>query len=209
MAADPLAPDQALERVGTAPLPTRFGVFTVVVYRGGPGAREHVAAVCGDVYGSDDVLVRVHSECRTGDVFGSLRCDCGAQLEHALAAIAAAGTGVLVYLAQEGRGIGLLNKLRAYRLQEQGLDTVDANVALGFAPDLRDYDAGAHILHDLGVRSVRLLTNNPEKVAGLRANGLRVAARVPLPPSANPHNEAYLRTKFDRMGHQRPLSTID
>ncbi|MCW3000726.1 MAG: bifunctional 3,4-dihydroxy-2-butanone-4-phosphate synthase/GTP cyclohydrolase [Conexibacter sp.] len=201
--------DRRLERVGSAPLPTRFGELTLIVYQSDATSPQHFAAVCGDVAGRSDVITRVHSECRTGDVFGSLRCDCGEQLDRALQTIGAAGTGVLVYLAQEGRGIGLLNKLRAYALQEQGLDTVDANLALGFAPDLRDYGVAADILHDLGMRSIRLLTNNPQKVTDLRASGVRVSARVPLAPAPNAYNEAYLRTKFDRMGHRRPLSTID
>jgi 3,4-dihydroxy 2-butanone 4-phosphate synthase/GTP cyclohydrolase II len=147
------------------------------------------------------VLVRVHSECLTGDVFHSLRCDCGEQLESALAMIENEGRGVLLYLAQEGRGIGLLNKLRAYKLQEQGLDTVDANLQLGLPADLRDYGIGAQILNDLGLTSIRILTNNPKKILGLEGYGLSVTAQVPIQHTPNPHNEAYMRTKAERMGH--------
>src|SRR5690606_24221666 len=151
--------------------------------------------------GRDDVLVRVHSECLTGDVFHSLRCDCGEQLESALAMIEREGAGVLLYLAQEGRGIGLLNKLRAYKLQEEGLDTVDANLKLGLPADLRDYGIGAQILTDLGLSSIRILTNNPKKIRGLEGYGLSVTEQVPIEHLSNPHNEAYLRAKRDRMGH--------
>jgi 3,4-dihydroxy 2-butanone 4-phosphate synthase/GTP cyclohydrolase II len=160
-----------------------------------------VALVKGDVTGQDDVLVRVHSECLTGDVFHSLRCDCGEQLESALAMIEAEGQGVLLYLAQEGRGIGLLNKLKAYRLQEDGLDTVDANLQLGLPADLRDYGIGAQILVDLGLSSIRILTNNPKKIKGLEGYGLSVTAQVPIEHAPNPHNEEYMRTKAQRMGH--------
>src|SRR6202023_1619174 len=161
----------------------------------------HVALVKGEVAGTQDVLVRVHSECLTGDVFHSLRCDCGEQLESALAMIEREGRGVLLYLSQEGRGIGLLNKLRAYKLQEEGLDTVDANLRLGLPVDLRDYGIGAQILVDLGLSSIRILTNNPKKISGLAGYGLSVADQIPIQQMANPHNEAYLRTKAERMGH--------
>jgi 3,4-dihydroxy 2-butanone 4-phosphate synthase/GTP cyclohydrolase II len=160
-----------------------------------------VALVKGEVSGRDDVLVRVHSECLTGDVFHSLRCDCGEQLESALAMIEREGCGVLLYLAQEGRGIGLLNKLRAYRLQEEGLDTVDANLRLGLPADLRDYGIGAQILVDLGLTSIRILTNNPKKIRGLEGYGLSVSSQLPIEHTPNPHNEAYLRAKAERMGH--------
>jgi 3,4-dihydroxy 2-butanone 4-phosphate synthase/GTP cyclohydrolase II len=163
--------------------------------------KHHVALVKGDVAGVEDVLVRMHSECLTGDVFHSLRCDCGEQLESALSMIEREGRGVLVYLAQEGRGIGLLNKLRAYKLQEQGLDTVDANLELGLPADLREYGIGAQILVDLGLSSIRILTNNPKKIHGLQGYGLSVSEQVPIQHVANPHNEGYLRAKAERMGH--------
>jgi 3,4-dihydroxy 2-butanone 4-phosphate synthase/GTP cyclohydrolase II len=157
--------------------------------------------VKGEVSGEADVLVRVHSECLTGDVFHSMRCDCGEQLESALAQIEREGRGVLLYLAQEGRGIGLLNKLRAYKLQDGGLDTVDANLALGLPVDLRDYGIGAQILTDLGLTSIRILTNNPKKIRGLEGYGLSVSDQVPIVHESNPHNEAYLAAKRDRLGH--------
>ncbi|WP_404827917.1 bifunctional 3,4-dihydroxy-2-butanone-4-phosphate synthase/GTP cyclohydrolase II [Conexibacter stalactiti] len=193
--------DRLVERVVSTRLPTAFGDFDVVGYRSLVDDKHHVAMVKGDVSGKDDVLVRVHSECLTGDVFHSLRCDCGEQLESALAMIEERGEGVLLYLAQEGRGIGLLNKLKAYKLQEQGLDTVEANLRLGLPADLRDYGIGAQILKDLGLTSIRILTNNPKKIIGLEGYGLSVTDQVPIVPTPNPHNEAYLRTKRDRMGH--------
>jgi 3,4-dihydroxy 2-butanone 4-phosphate synthase/GTP cyclohydrolase II len=193
--------DKLVERVVSTGLPTAFGDFEVVGYRSLVDDKHHVAMVKGDVANADDVLVRVHSECLTGDVFHSLRCDCGEQLESALAMIEEAGRGVLLYLAQEGRGIGLLNKLRAYKLQEEGLDTVDANLKLGLPADLRDYGIGAQILTDLGLSSIRILTNNPKKIIGLEGYGLSVTGQVPIQPTPNPHNEAYLRAKRDRMGH--------
>jgi 3,4-dihydroxy 2-butanone 4-phosphate synthase/GTP cyclohydrolase II len=183
-------------------LPTAFGDFVAVGYRSLVDNKHHVALVKGDVAGKPDVLVRVHSECLTGDVFHSLRCDCGEQLESALAMIEQAGEGVLLYLSQEGRGIGLLNKLRAYKLQEeQGLDTVDANLRLGLPADLRDYGIGAQILADLGLTSIRILTNNPKKIAGMAGYGLSVTDQLPIQQTPNPHNEAYLRAKRDRLGH--------
>jgi 3,4-dihydroxy 2-butanone 4-phosphate synthase/GTP cyclohydrolase II len=185
----------------TATMPTGFGDFTAFGYRSLIDDKHHIAMVKGDVSGKEDVLVRVHSECLTGDVFHSLRCDCGEQLESALAMIDAEGEGVLLYLAQEGRGIGLLNKLKAYKLQEQGLDTVDANLQLGLPADLRDYGIGAQILVDLGLTSIRILTNNPKKIRGLEGYGLRVCDQVPIEHAPNPHNEEYLRTKAERMGH--------
>jgi 3,4-dihydroxy 2-butanone 4-phosphate synthase/GTP cyclohydrolase II len=193
--------DRLVERVVTTSLPTTFGDFLVVGYRSVTDDKHHVALVKGDVDGTADVLVRMHSECLTGDVFHSLRCDCGEQLESALAMIEREGRGVLVYLAQEGRGIGLLNKLKAYKLQEQGLDTVDANLELGLPADLREYGIGAQILVDLGLSSIRILTNNPKKIHGLQGYGLTVAAQVPILHTPNRHNEAYLRAKAERMGH--------
>ena len=193
--------DKLVERVVATRLPTGFGEFTVIGYRSLVDDKHHVAMVKGDVAGRSDVLVRVHSECLTGDVFHSLRCDCGEQLESALSMIEDEGRGVLLYLAQEGRGIGLLNKLRAYSLQDEGLDTVDANLELGLPVDLRDYGIGAQILADLGLGSIRILTNNPKKIRGLEGYGLSVAAQVPIVHAPNPHNEAYLRAKRERMGH--------
>src|ERR1700749_1994318 len=193
--------DKLVERVAVARLPTAFGEFEAVGYRSLVDDKHHVALVKGDVAGRRDVLVRVHSECLTGDVFHSLRCDCGEQLESALAMIEDEGEGVLLYLAQEGRGIGLLNKLKAYRLQEEGLDTVEANLQLGLPADLRDYGIGAQILVDLGLSSIRILTNNPKKIRGLEGYGLSVAAQIPIEHAPNPHNEEYMRTKARRMGH--------
>jgi 3,4-dihydroxy 2-butanone 4-phosphate synthase/GTP cyclohydrolase II len=194
--------DRLIERVVATTLPTTFGDFEVVGYRSLMDGKHHVALVKGDVAGAEDVLVRMHSECLTGDVFHSLRCDCGEQLESALSMIEREGRGVLVYLAQEGRGIGLLNKLRAYRLQEQeGLDTVDANLELGLPADLREYGIGAQILVDLGLSSIRILTNNPKKIHGLQGYGLSVSEQVPIQHVPNPHNEGYLRAKAERMGH--------
>jgi 3,4-dihydroxy 2-butanone 4-phosphate synthase/GTP cyclohydrolase II len=193
--------DKLVERVVSTSLPTGFGEFTVVGYRALVDDKHHVAMVKGEVAGQEDVLVRVHSECLTGDVFHSLRCDCGEQLESALGMIEREGRGVLLYLAQEGRGIGLLNKLRAYNLQDEGLDTVDANLELGLPVDLRDYGIGAQILVDLGLSSIRILTNNPKKIRGLEGYGLSVTAQIPIVHAPNPHNERYLRAKRDRLGH--------
>ena len=193
--------DKLVERVVSTKLPTGFGDFQAVGYRELIGGKHHVALVKGEVDGAADVLVRVHSECLTGDVFHSLRCDCGEQLESALAMIEREGNGVLLYLSQEGRGIGLLNKLRAYKLQEGGMDTVEANLQLGLPADLRDYGIGAQILVDLGLSSIRILTNNPKKIRGLEGYGLSVSEQLPIEHISNPHNEAYLRAKRDRMGH--------
>jgi 3,4-dihydroxy 2-butanone 4-phosphate synthase/GTP cyclohydrolase II len=193
--------EKLVERVVSTGLPTAFGEFTAVGYRSLLDNKHHVALVKGEVAGQEDVLVRVHSECLTGDVFHSLRCDCGEQLESALAMIERAGMGVLLYLSQEGRGIGLLNKLRAYKLQEEGLDTVDANLRLGLPADLRDYGIGAQILSDLGLTSIRILTNNPKKISGMSGYGLSVTDQIPIEHLPNPHNEAYLRAKRDRLGH--------
>ena len=193
--------DKLVERVVEASLPTDFGVFDVVGFRTLVDDKHHVAMIKGDVEGADDVLVRVHSECLTGDVFHSQRCDCGQQLEDAMRRIESEGRGVLLYLAQEGRGIGLLNKLRAYNLQDGGLDTVDANLELGLPADLRDYGIGAQILVDLGLSSIRLLTNNPKKIVGLEGYGLRVTDQVPIEHAPTEHNRDYLRAKRDRLGH--------
>jgi 3,4-dihydroxy 2-butanone 4-phosphate synthase/GTP cyclohydrolase II len=193
--------DALVERVVETALPTAYGDFSIIGYRSLVDDKHHVALVKGDVAGVDDVLVRVHSECMTGDTFRSLRCDCGEQLESSLAIIEAEGRGVLLYLAQEGRGIGLLNKLRAYKLQENGFDTVDANLELGLPADLRDYGIGAQILVDLGLSTIRLLTNNPKKIHGMHGYGLTVTAQIPIVATPNPHNAAYLQVKADRMGH--------
>ena len=193
--------EKLVERVVSTKLPTAFGEFAAVGYRSLVDHKHHVALVKGEVAGAEDVLVRVHSECLTGDVFHSLRCDCGEQLESALSMIEREGQGVLLYLSQEGRGIGLLNKLRAYKLQEEGLDTVDANLRLGLPADLRDYGIGAQILVDLGLTSIRILTNNPKKISGLAGYGLSVSDQLPIQHVPNPHNEAYLRAKRDRLGH--------
>jgi 3,4-dihydroxy 2-butanone 4-phosphate synthase/GTP cyclohydrolase II len=193
--------DKLVERVVEARLPTKFGEFNVLGYRSLVDDKHHVAMVKGEVAGGADVLVRVHSECLTGDVFHSLRCDCGQQLEDALLRIELEGRGVLLYLAQEGRGIGLLNKLRAYRLQEEGADTVDANMRLGLPADLRDYGIGAQILVDLGLSSIRLLTNNPKKIIGLEGYGLTVTDQVPIEHPPGAYNVSYLRAKKERLGH--------
>jgi 3,4-dihydroxy 2-butanone 4-phosphate synthase/GTP cyclohydrolase II len=193
--------DKLIERVVEAHLPTDFGDFDVIGFRSMVDDKHHVAMVKGDVAGKKDVLVRVHSECLTGDVFHSQRCDCGQQLEAALRMIEDEGEGVLLYLAQEGRGIGLLNKLRAYKLQEEGLDTVDANLELGLPADLRDYGIGAQILVDLGLSSIRILTNNPKKIVGLEGYGLSVTEQIGIQHPATPHNADYLRAKKERLGH--------
>jgi 3,4-dihydroxy 2-butanone 4-phosphate synthase / GTP cyclohydrolase II len=192
--------EKLIERVVTVQLPTEYGLFTAIAFRETLTGRDHLALVMGEV--GENVLVRVHSECLTGDVFHSLRCDCGEQLEAALAAIAAEGRGVLLYMAQEGRGIGLLNKLRAYELQEQGLDTVDANLALGFAADEREWGIGNQILADLGITTMRLLTNNPKKVSGVEAYGLKVTEQVPIEMPPHPENVRYLAAKRDKLGHK-------
>jgi 3,4-dihydroxy 2-butanone 4-phosphate synthase/GTP cyclohydrolase II len=195
--------EKQVERVAEARIPTMHGEFTAIGFDSLLDGVEHIALVAGEIGDGTDVLVRVHSECLTGDVLGSLRCDCGPQLDAALAAVAAEGRGVVLYVrGHEGRGIGLMHKLQAYQLQDAGADTVDANLALGMPADSRDYGTGAQILVDLGVRSMRLLTNNPAKRAGLEGYGLTITGRVPLPIRPNPENLRYLRTKRDRMGHQ-------
>ncbi|MFI1374747.1 bifunctional 3,4-dihydroxy-2-butanone-4-phosphate synthase/GTP cyclohydrolase II [Streptomyces longwoodensis] len=197
--------EPTVRREAEVHLPTTHGTFTAYGYRSTVDGVEHVALVHGDLGDGEDVLVRMHSECLTGDVFGSLRCDCGPQLDAALERVRAAGRGVVVYLrGHEGRGIGLLSKLRAYELQERGHDTLDANLELGLPADARDYGAGAQILTDLGVRSVRLMTNNPDKSDALAHHGITVSAREPMPVQADEHNIRYLRTKRDRMGHDLP-----
>jgi 3,4-dihydroxy 2-butanone 4-phosphate synthase/GTP cyclohydrolase II len=194
--------EKQVEKVVETRLPTEHGVFTAVGYRAEVDGAEHVALVYGEIGDGADVLVRVHSECLTGDVFGSRRCDCGPQLDAALQRVAAAGRGVVLYMrGHEGRGIGLLHKLQAYQLQDRGFDTVDANLELGLPADARDYGTGAQILYDLGVRSMRLLTNNPAKRAGLEGYGLTITGREELPVRLHPENVRYLRTKRDRMGH--------
>jgi len=196
-----LAKERLVHRVAEARLPTPFGEFRVIGYRNDVDQAEHVALVCGDVVGKRDVLVRMHSKCLTGDVFGSARCDCGWQLHAAMRTIAEQGAGVIVYLDQEGRGIGLLNKLKAYELQDAGADTVTANEQLGFKADLRNYGIGAQILLDLGLSSIRVLTNNPMKLVGLEGYGLEIVERVPIVPPPSDENRSYLDTKRDKLGH--------
>jgi 3,4-dihydroxy 2-butanone 4-phosphate synthase/GTP cyclohydrolase II len=197
--------ERLVERVSEAKLPTRFGDFRLIGYRSSLETAEHIALVMGEVADGEPVLIRVHDQCVTGDVFGSLRCDCGEQLELALGRIAAEGRGLVLYMRQEGRGIGLHNKIRAYALQDEGLDTVEANEALGFPADRRDYGIGMQILRDLGVRRLRLMTNNPAKRAGLEGYGLEVLERVPTYVKPNPHNMRYLATKVEKMGHIMPI----
>ncbi len=198
--------ERLIQRAAEATLPTRYGVFHTISYTSPYDPNDAIALVMGEPSADEPVLVRVHSECLTGDVFGSLRCDCRAQLEQAMEGIAAAGQGVILYLRQEGRGIGLHNKLRAYALQEQGFDTVEANEQLGFAADLRDYGIGAQILVDLGLRRIRLMTNNPKKIVGLQGYGLEIVEQVPLQTTPTPYNASYLLTKREKLGHLLEVS---
>ncbi len=193
-----------VHRVAEANLPTEFGDFRVVAYANDVDKREHVALIKGEVAGKEDVLVRMHSECLTGDVFHSRRCDCGEQLVTSLRQIEAEGCGVLVYMKQEGRGIGLMNKIRAYQLQENGMDTVEANEVLGFPADLRDYGIGVQVLLDLGIKSMRLMTNNPKKIIGLEGYGLSVTEQVPVTVKPNRYNAGYLQAKREKLGHMIP-----
>jgi 3,4-dihydroxy 2-butanone 4-phosphate synthase/GTP cyclohydrolase II len=201
--------ERLVQRVAEAKLPTPFGDFTVIAYKSQTDAAEHIALVMGDVATDDAVLVRVHSQCLTGDVFHSLRCDCGEQIEMAMKMIAKEGRGVVLYMRQEGRGIGIHNKIRAYALQDAGLDTVEANLSLGFPPDLRDYGIGAQILADLGLRNMRLMSNNPKKMSGLESYGLKITEVVPLLTEPNPHNRRYLQTKQKKLGHLLKVSDAD
>jgi GTP cyclohydrolase II len=196
----------SVTRKTAARIPTRHGDFQLCYYTNTLDDKEHLAICMGDVASAEEVLVRIHSECFTGDVMGSLRCDCGEQLDRSLAMVAAAGVGIVLYMRQEGRGIGLLSKLQAYNLQDQGYDTVDANLMLGHEADERDYTLAARMLEELGVQAVRLITNNPLKISALEAEGIRVSARVPLAVAANAENEHYLLTKARRMQHLLPLS---
>ncbi|MFM2190250.1 MAG: hypothetical protein RL491_636, partial [Bacteroidota bacterium] len=200
-----LRTESLIEKEVRVKLPTTYGDFDMIAYKQLNTDQPHVALVKGDVSGDEPVLVRVHSSCLTGDIFGSCRCDCGPQLHKAMEMIEAAGKGVIVYMNQEGRGIGLVNKLKAYKLQEMGRDTVEANLELGFSMDERDYGVGAQILRDLGVRKMRLMTNNPTKRAGLVGYGLEIVENVPIEIISNAHNRLYLETKRDKMGHSLKL----
>ncbi|MFC2035669.1 bifunctional 3,4-dihydroxy-2-butanone-4-phosphate synthase/GTP cyclohydrolase II [Chloroflexota bacterium] len=201
--------EKLVQQVAQARLPTQFGEFTAIAYKSDVDLDEHLVLVMGDITTGEPVLVRVHSECLTGDVFRSLRCDCGEQVALAMQSIAEEGRGVLLYMRQEGRGIGFHNKLRAYALQDNGLDTVEANLSLGFAPDLRDYGIGAQVLADLGLREIRMLTNNPKKVIGLEGYGLKVVETVPIITPPNPHNLRYLKTKQKKLGHLLEISNTE
>ena len=193
--------EKLVDKVVAVYFPTKHGIFTLHVYESEIDDHHHLAVVKGDVSTDEPVLVRVHSECLTGDVFGSMRCDCGDQLDHALDMVEREGRGVVLYMRQEGRGIGLANKIRAYQLQDDGADTVEANIMLGFPPDLRDYGIGAQILADLGIKKIKLMTNNPKKIVGLEGYGLEIVERVPIEIPANCENAYYMQTKKDKMGH--------
>ncbi|HVU07379.1 MAG TPA: bifunctional 3,4-dihydroxy-2-butanone-4-phosphate synthase/GTP cyclohydrolase II [Verrucomicrobiae bacterium] len=193
--------EKLVEKIEVVKMPTDYGEFDLHLYRSKIDGQHHVALVRGEIVGAKNVLVRVHSECLTGDVFGSRRCDCGPQLHQAMKQVSKAGRGVIVYMRQEGRGIGLAPKIQAYKLQEQGLDTVEANLKLGYGMDLREYGLGAQILVDLGLKTIRLLTNNPKKVVGLEGYGLKITEQVPIRVKPNPHNERYLKTKREKLGH--------
>jgi 3,4-dihydroxy 2-butanone 4-phosphate synthase/GTP cyclohydrolase II len=201
--------ERLVQRVAEAKLPTPFGEFKVIAYRSSTDPDEHLALVMGDVNTEEPVLVRVHSQCLTGDVFHSLRCDCGEQIEMAMKRIAEEGRGVVLYMRQEGRGIGIHNKIKAYALQDEGMDTVEANVELGFKPDQRDYGIGAQILADLGIRKMRLMTNNPKKMSGLESYGLTITEQLPITTQPNPHNRRYLKTKQKKLGHLLTIADAD
>ena len=201
--------ERLVHRVAEAKLPTKYGEFTAIAYKSDTDPDEHLALIMGDISTEEPVLVRVHSECVTGDVFNSLRCDCGEQIALAMQSIAKEGRGIFLYMRQEGRGIGFHNKIRAYALQDKGLDTVEANLSLGFAPDLRDYGVGAQILAELGLHGIRLLTNNPKKVVGLEGYGLKVVETIPIITPPNPYNRHYLETKQKKLGQRLEIPNID
>jgi 3,4-dihydroxy 2-butanone 4-phosphate synthase/GTP cyclohydrolase II len=200
--------EKLIHRVAEAKMPTRYGDFTIIAYKSDTDPDEHLALVKGDIATEEAVLVRVHSQCITGEVFHSFRCDCGEQIDIAMEQIAAEGRGVLLYMRQEGRGIGIHNKIRAYALQDKGMDTVEANLSLGFEPDLRDYGIGAQILAELGLHEIRLLTNNPKKVIGLESYGLKVVEILPIVCNPNPYNSRYLETKQKKLGHLLNVSDM-
>ena len=201
--------ERLVTRVAEAKLPTPYGNFRVIAYKSNTDPAEHVAMVMGDVATDEPVLVRVHSQCLTGDVFHSLRCDCGEQIEMAMKRIADEGRGVVLYMRQEGRGIGIHNKIKAYALQDKGMDTVEANLSLGFKADQRDYGVGAQILADLGIRNMRLMTNNPKKMSGLESYGLKITEQLPITTQPNPHNRRYLQTKQKKLGHLMTVPDAD
>jgi len=201
--------ERLVQKVAEAKLPTPYGNFKVIAYKSHTDPAEHLAMVMGDVATDEPVLVRVHSQCLTGDVFHSLRCDCGEQIEMAMKRIAEEGRGVVLYMRQEGRGIGIHNKIKAYALQDKGMDTVEANLSLGFKADQRDYGIGAQILADLGVRNMRLMTNNPKKMSGLESYGLTITEQLPITTQPNPHNRRYLQTKQKKLGHLLTVPDAD